>query len=219
MVVGADGRRRAGRATCRASGAGPPSARRRPGTSPRCAAHHDDLGAESRRGAGASRSSRSPSRSSALQPESVIAYSSSGPSHQRVQGDGDRAERHRRPEAHHPLRVVAHADGDAVALADAVLATPARRRARRRCRGARRASCARRRRRGSRDRRTPRSWRGSRASTPGRWRRRAAARRRARSVCSSNGCPAAVSAAMASARVTATVSRPPVPAGPGRAAS
>ncbi len=39
----------------------------------------------------------------------------------RVQGDGDRAERHRRPEAHDPLRVVAHADGDAVALADAVL--------------------------------------------------------------------------------------------------
>ena len=44
-----------------------------------------------------------------------------GPEPPRVQRDRDRAERHRRPEAHHPLRVVAHADGDAVALADAVL--------------------------------------------------------------------------------------------------
>ena len=65
-----------------------------------------------------SRSRRSPSISSADAAESRSAYSSSCPSPPGVQADGDRSDRLARPERDGPLRVVAHADGHAVALAD-----------------------------------------------------------------------------------------------------
>ena len=67
------------------------------------------------------RSSRSPSSTASSAPLSSSAYRSSGPVHQALSGHGDGAEDLRGPEGDDPLRVVPHADGDSIALADALL--------------------------------------------------------------------------------------------------
>ena len=164
---------------------------------------------------GARRSSRSPSRSSASGAgvgEGVLELGTEPP---RVERDGDRAERHRGPEADDPLRVVAHPDGDAVALADALLVgEPGGEAGRRapRCSAVRRAlavvdeevAVAERRGRGED---VAHRRRGLREHAQ----RHAVARR---SSPTRTAAPAAVSTAMASARVAATCLDPlvaPVP--------